>query len=446
MQSNDGVFAANQIRPSYAWFVVFILFLLAVFSYTDRWVLTLLIDPIKQSLGINDVQISMLLGLAFALIYGVFGVFMGYVADRSVRRTLIFYGIIIWSLATIGCGLARDFQELFLARILVGVGEAVLTPAAVSLISDYFGPERRGSAVGAYLTGIPLGGGIAVMLGGLVLGSVEHGLLRPVVEWAGQPWRAVLLILGVPGLAIAPIVFLIKEPKRTDDATASHNPLPPAIPLRASVAILLRAAPIFLGVAGIALAEAAVVSWSPTILIREFNLPPDRVGLWIGLSFAIGGTAGVLMGGFLGDWAKHRGGKSARLYICLLGAALTLPCAAYGVTASVALALIGVGFYRFFSDWTTSCGIAAVLDQVPNRLRGLATSVTFFLNVSLGVGLGPTLVALVSERHPAGIRTIGASIVIVALPVLTAVIALFAMTAIVRRGGSIKSAVAAEKT
>src|SRR5579862_1125004 len=175
-------------RP-YAWTVVAILIATAVLSYTDRQVLSLLVDPIRGDMGITDTQISLLLGTAFAVIYGVAGIPLGFLADRISRRNLIFIGVSVWSLGTIACGLSHSFGEIFAGRIVVGLGEAALSPAAISLISDYFPPSRRGTAVGFFPSGIAMGSGAAILIGGGVLHVVESGALAA-TPLAGQPaWR-----------------------------------------------------------------------------------------------------------------------------------------------------------------------------------------------------------------------------------------------------------------
>ena len=173
-------------------------------AYTDRQVLSLLVDPVKNDLGITDTQISLLLGTAFAVIYGIVGIPLGILADRRSRRNLILAGVAIWSLGTIGCALAPSFAWLFAARIVVGFGEAVLSPAAISLISDSFPPDKRGSAVGVYFTGIAIGVGGSIMIGGAVLDLVGAGLFSatPLADWPA--WRLVLLAIGVPSLLWAP--------------------------------------------------------------------------------------------------------------------------------------------------------------------------------------------------------------------------------------------------
>src|SRR6201996_6833190 len=184
----------------YAWTVVAILVATAVLSYTDRQVLSLLVDPIRADLGISDTQVSLLLGTAFAVVYGLAGIPMGLLADRISRRNLILAGVLVWSLGTLACGFSRSFEELFAGRIVVGLGEAVLSPAAISLISDYFPPARRGTAVGCFLSGIAMGIGAAVFIGGGGLGVVQSRLPAG-TPFAAQPaWRLVLLFIGGPGL------------------------------------------------------------------------------------------------------------------------------------------------------------------------------------------------------------------------------------------------------
>ena len=207
-------------RP-YAWAVVAILIATAVLSYTDRQVLSLLVDPIRGELGISDGQVSLLLGTAFAVVYGIAGIPLGLLADRTSRRNLIFLGVLVWSCGTLACGLSHSFGQLFSARIVVGLGEAVLSPAAISLISDYFPPSRRGTAVGFFLSGIAMGIGAAILIGGGVLHMVESGVLAG-TPLASQPaWRLVLLLIGAPGLLWSLAILVIREPARRANESSS---------------------------------------------------------------------------------------------------------------------------------------------------------------------------------------------------------------------------------
>ncbi len=214
---------AYPSRP-YAWTVVAILIATAVLSYTDRQVLSLLVDPIRGDMGISDTQISLLLGTAFAVIYGVAGIPLGFLADRISRRNLIFAGVSVWSLGTIACGFSHNFGEIFASRIVVGLGEAALSPAAISLISDYFPPSRRGTAVGFFLSGIAMGSGVAILIGGGVLHAIELGALAATPLAGYAPWRMVLLVIGGPGLLWAMAILLIREPIRH---AADGEPAPP---------------------------------------------------------------------------------------------------------------------------------------------------------------------------------------------------------------------------
>jgi MFS family permease len=393
------VSAAGKAYPSpvYGWYVVGVLVVVAIVSYTDRQVLSLVVDPIRRDLDITDTQISLLLGTAFALVYGVVGLAMGYLADRWNRRNLIAVGATVWSLATIACGLAPSFAAIVAARAFVACGEAILTPAAVSLISDYFGPKRRGTAVAVYITGIPIGGGVATVIGGLALRAIAGGMMQfgPFVDMA--PWRLVLLLIGGPGLLMLFLIFSIREPLRREDEPAAADGAAAADRAASPAAPWLRLAPLFVAVALISLVDNAAGNWVPSLLIRNFAMAPSDVGLWFGVVSGLSGGAGVLMGGILGDRAVGRGGKAARIRVCLGATLIGLPFAAYGLAGSGLGVLIGVGFYFLMSDAATVAGISAVLDYMPNRLRGLATSAIFFLNVSLGAGFGPTIVALLVD-------------------------------------------------
>lgn len=382
---------------SYAWIVVAILIATAILSYTDRQVLSLLVDPIRAELHISDTQISLLLGTAFAVVYGIAGIPLGFLADRTSRRNLIFAGVLVWSCGTLACGLSHSFGQLFGARIVVGLGEAVLSPAAISLISDYFPPSRRGTAVGCFLSGIAMGIGASILIGGGVLHLVEMGALAGTPLASQAPWRLVLLVIGAPGLLWALAILLIREPTRhlTDAATAA--PPRTRAPTWRSAA-WARVAPIYLVVAIASLVDNAVGGWAPTLLIREFARNPGQIGMQLGLLLTAGFGGGVLLGGWLADRAGARGGWPYKLRVCLGSALLILPVAFLINAAQFTIVLLAIPLYFALSGIVTACGFSAILDVVPNRSRGLAMALSFFLNVALGAGLGPTAVAMASDR------------------------------------------------
>jgi MFS family permease len=389
--SSDGYPA----RP-YAWTVVAILIATAVLSYTDRQVLSLLVDPIRGDLGISDTQISLLLGTAFAVVYGVAGIPLGFLADRTSRRNLILAGIVVWSLGTIACGLSHSFAEIFASRLLVGLGEAVLSPSAISLISDYFPPSRRGTAVGLFLSGIAMGSGASILIGGGVLHLVQTGALGATKLAAEPAWRLVLLAIGGPGLVWALAILLIREPARrvseqppksADGSGAAWRSTPWA-----------RVAPIYLMVAMASLVDNAVGAWAPSLLIREFARDPARIGVELGLLLTIGFGGGVFIGGLLADRAGAAGGWPRKLGVCLIAGLSILPVSLLMNAGDFVVVLLGVPVYFVLSGIVTAVGFSTILDVVPNRSRGLAMSISFFLNVALGAGLGPTAVALAGDH------------------------------------------------
>lgn len=388
----------NEYPPRpYAWTVVAILIATAILSYTDRQVLSLLVDPIRGDLGINDTQISLLLGTAFAVIYGTAGIPLGYLADRTSRRNLIFGGIVVWSLGTIGCGVSQNFAEIFASRIVVGLGEAALSPAAISMISDYFPPSRRGTAVGLFLSGIAIGIGAAILIGGGLLNLIKLGALSATPLANLAPWRNVLLVIGGPGLLWAMVTLLIREPTRRSAETQLASGSVSVERDRGSTP-WARVVPIYVVLAAASFADNAMGAWAPTLLIRNFGRDPAQLGVQLGMLLTVGFGGGVFVGGALADRAGSSAGWRGKLLVCVSAGMLILPISLTMDVSQYGIVLAGVTAYFGLSGIVTACGFSAILDTVANRSRGLAMSVSFFLNVALGGGLGPTAVALAGEH------------------------------------------------
>jgi MFS family permease len=417
---------------SYAWTVVAILIATAVLSYTDRQVLSLLVDPIRGDLRISDTQISLLLGTAFAVIYGVAGIPLGFLADRISRRNLIFAGVCVWSVGTIACGFSHTFGELFASRIVVGLGEAALSPAAISLISDYFPASRRGTAVAFFLSGIAMGSGAAILIGGGVLHGIELGVLDATPLAAYAPWRMVLLVIGGPGLVWALAILLIREPvRRATEEAATTVGVAEGGAWRSTP--WARVVPIYVVLAAASFVDNAVGAWAPTLLIRGFGKDPAQIGVELGLLLTAGFGGGVLAGGMLADRAATRGGWPRKLRVCLYSGLLILPASLLMNSPNFRFVLAGVPLYYALSGIVTAVGFSAILDVVPNRSRGLAMSMSFFLNVALGAGLGPTAVALAGAHVFAANAGLGPPIVFtVALGYLTVLAAVWAALSIFR--------------
>jgi MFS family permease len=426
---------------SYAWYVVGVLVLVTILSYTDRQILSLLVDPIRHDLGISDTQVGLLIGTAFAFVYGVAGIPLGWLADRVRRRNLIVAGISLWSLGTVCCGLSQNFAQFFAARLLVGIGEAVLTPASISMISDSFPHRRRGSATSVFLMGIAMGAGGAILFGGLILRLVDSGLLHGTFLDGESSWRVVLLLLGILGVVPALMVASLKEPKRQH---GDAPPTPPAsIPPMAGEAPSesltgtssvpgtdnwLRLAPLLLAMGLTSLVDNAVLAWTPSLLVRTFGMAASQVGPLLGFLLMIAGGAGMLAGGFLSDRARLKGYRGGRISVAVCSAALTVPVTILVMIASTNVVLAGVTLYVFLSCIGAAVGILTLLDLVPNRRHGLVTAVSFFLNVALGAGVGPVAVGIAADHlrlGGSGSSGIGVAISVIACPGFLLVTGLF---------------------
>lgn len=388
-------------RSSVAWFAVAILMLAYTFSFVDRLILSLLVEPIKADLQISDVQVSFLQGLSFALFYTIAGIPIGRLVDSHKRTNIISIGIVFWSLMTAITSLAQKYWQLFAVRAGVGVGEATLLPAAYSMISDLFSDDRRGLALGIFSSGSSIGAGLALIVGGLAIGAInEAGAQTLPLVGTLEPWRLTFIYVGLPGILVAILIKFVPEPRRHVEAGAAAART--SVPIREVLAhYRQRAAPIalhHLGMSFSAMAAYGIMSWAPVMLIRVHGWSPPDVGLAIGASIGLVGTLGVIGGGWYGDMLTRRGQAAGRLNAATLamifgatGAVLyPLQATAGMIVPFFMLAILG-GFM------VVGTGAAALMDVMPNRLRGQATAIYLFVVSITGVGLGPTAVAVFTD-------------------------------------------------
>ena len=383
--------------PAYAWYVVGVLLLAYTLSFIDRMILSLLIGPIRQALDISDTEVSLLAGLAFALFYTILGFPLGWIADRFNRRNLIIGGVTVWSAMTACCGFAGSYATLFLARVGVGAGEATLSPAAFSMLSDYFPREKLGRAIAVYSIGVPLGSGIALVLGAFVVQAV---LNSPPVDlpWIGtvEAWRLIFLWVAAPGLFIALLMLTVREPYRRGRA---------ATPAAASKRGLFRfladhrwavAAHLF-GMGLISLVMYGVMAWIPTFFHRTYGMAVPEAGLYFGIIMAICGAGGLLSGGWVSDRMLKKGRKDAplrtMLISCLAGGPLIV-AAVLMPNAWMSFAVLAVAMY--IATWHGIAGAALQL-ITPNEVRAQITAVYFFVANLIGLGLGPTAIAATTD-------------------------------------------------
>lgn len=430
MRHADGVHGSAYPRSSTAWWSVSLLTLGAVLSYTDRLILTILVDPVRASLHLTDTQLSVVQGAAFAVIYSCIGLPLGRIADLVPRKALLILAIALWSAGTAACGLAHSFGALLGARFVVGVGEAALAPAGNSLIADYFPPDRRGMAMGVFITGIVLGVGAATAIGGGLLQLAEGSSLRalPVIG-ALEPWRIVLILAGVAGLLMCAVMPTVHE-----RAGRSFSPGP----LRARLLELGEIGRAFRSHAGLlvplygalafwSIVDNALLSWAPALLMRRFAWSPGEVGARLGAIIILTGIIGTPAGGLICDRVTARWGVRARfplLLIVAVGGVLGIPVGLFGTSAG---ALASTGCWVLLSSAMGTIAIVTMLDILPQDSRGFVTSTIAFNNILLGFSFGPTLVALVTDHVFHDSRAVGYAMSCIIAPSVLMAILLYAV-------------------
>lgn len=413
------------------WWAVTVLTLAYTVSFVDRTIISLLIEPIKADLALSDTQISLLQGLAFGIFYAIMGLPLGWAADRVPRRSLIAAGITFWCIATAMCGLARNFWELFLARMGVGVGEAALSPAALSLISDLFPPEKRALPIAVYSAASAVGAGLALVIGGAVIALVANAETIALPLFGDlRPWQAAFVLVGLPGLLLAVLMYTIHEPGRRGRdagmaaAAASGIAEQPFLArLKAERAFYL---PHYAACAIYTALVYGVLSWAPAFFIRNFGMTPAEVGLQYGLVVLVFAGAGPIVGGLIAGKLSRRGMKLANFRVAVAGMVLTSPLLLVAVampSAGLSMAVFSVALVSF--SLPGGVVLAALQDATPAALRGRA-SATYYLVVSIiGLSVGPISVALLTDRVFRDPSAVGWSIAVVGL--IAAPIAAFLM-------------------
>lgn len=404
--------AADAFTIGYAWYVVGVLVLAQTFSFLDRMIMGLLVGPIRQSFQISDTQYSLLAGLAFTLFYAIMGLPLARIADAKSRRNLIAIGITVWSAMTALCGLAKGFWGLFAARVGVGVGEATLSPAAFSMITDYFPRHLLARAMSVYMMGVTIGSGLAYMLGGAVVAYVESmGNLQLPVLGAVEGWQLTFFIVGLPGVLVALLmVATVREPARRGISAGSA-----AIPLPEAVRYVwdrrdAYGAHIF-GVSIFIMVVYALNLWGPTYFIRTFAYTPQAAGWTFGLIMIVAGTAGLLLAGVIADAWMRRGVQDAYIRTIVASMVAMWPCVvAVGFVDTSLQAIVVLSLAVFFSAFQGGIAAGALQIMTPNRLRGQVAAVYFLVANLLGLGLGPTVVAMTTDYVFGNDAAIGMSI------------------------------------
>jgi len=387
--------------PRYAWYVVAVLTLANTSAFIDRQILGLLVAPIRRDLGITDTQMGVLYGLAFAVFYTLLGIPLGRAADRGSRRAIIGVGILGWSVMTVLCGVARTYDQLLLARFGVAIGEAALAAPALSLLADYFEPDRRASALSVYALGIYLGAGLANLVGGALLSRLDAAgtVVWPVIGDI-RPWQQVFVFVGLPGIVIALLVATIREPVRHETGQRRGDT---TFPVRDVVAYLRDNRRTFLchglGYAVFAFVNFATAAWLPTHLIRTYGWTAARAGVTLGTLTATVGVMGVVAGGRVADGMLRRGRTDAKLRVGIIAALGNLVCGTiYTLAPNAAVSVAALVPYNFFASFAFGAAVAAIQEITPNRMRAQIGALFMSALTLIGLGLGPSVVGLLTDR------------------------------------------------
>lgn len=409
----------DRVWPSrwQAWLTIGLLFLASIVSVIDRQILSVVTDPVRGELGISDVQISLLQGIAFGLFYATMGVWLGLVADRTNRRNLIIFGIVLWSLATLGGGIAANFNQFFVSRMLVGLGEASLSPAAISLIADLFEPGKRGRPIGVFLMGQAVANGIALSFAGVILKSASAGHFAglPIVGLM-SPWRLLFILSGVGGALVGLAFFFTREPARGTavrlgglGGQARHSVAYLAGNWRQFSGVYLGFAIYFLGAYGAG-------TWQVVFVSRHYGMSPAEVSLLFGPIAIAFGLAGPLVGGWLVDKVVGRGGTGGLLRMLTFAPLMAVPSALAVFAPNAQVAIFLAATQSGCSAIVGSGTLAYLQSAVPPELRGFSVSLTGLVNTLLGLAIGPMLVAMTTQNILKDDAQVGLAIFWVAVP------------------------------
>lgn len=403
--------AGAAAQPRYAIYVVLVLMVAYMLSFMDRVLISLMIDPIRSELGLGDTQVGLLVGFGFVLLYSIMGVPFGAIADSGNRRNLMVGGVLGWSAATAASGFAGGFLSLLTARAMVGIGEATLSPAAYSTIADRFEKRKLGFAVSLYNMGVSLGGGAAMLFGGvLVAWAMATAIPLPWGELTG--WRLAFVAVGLLGVPLAAVMLLtVREAPRRQGAAK-------APPLSALWALAMQHKAAFgavvIGYSIIVIAAYGAMLWAPVHFARAHGLSPAQLGLAFGVIIGLFGTIGLAVGGLLSDRSAKRGNVDAPVRVVLISAIIQFPLMMGAYLASdttIALILAAAGMATVSTIGGLQAGTLQIL--TPATMRGRMTAIYLLVANMAGMGLGPLLTGFVSEHMFDGPTSLGKALALV---------------------------------
>ncbi|HYC55967.1 MAG TPA: MFS transporter [Candidatus Binatia bacterium] len=363
-----------------SWYLIATLTIVNTINWADRQVVPILFPAIQEDLHLSDTELGIIGGLSFSIIYAVSAFVFGFMADRASRRMIILGGLISWSAATAAGGLATGFWSLFAARFFTGIGEASLYPCAMSLLTDRFAAVGRGRAVGTFGAAAAIGGGLGIGLGGRL------------AEVMG--WREVFFLYGGAGVLLIPLVLLMREPERPDHAPEASVSIGKTI----TDAVGDRRLQAIWGTGVLMMASGiGWVAWVPTYFVRNLGFDMTQAGMIFGVVQILGGVAGSIIGGRMGDQYRARrlaGQLDVSAAAALISAPLlAVPLLGFPTPVLIAASILGsLAIYAYFPNLQT-----AVAEIVPPRRLGLTFAVHVLFLGGIGSSVGPFLVGWISD-------------------------------------------------
>jgi MFS family permease len=393
---------STERTTAYCWYVVVLLTLIYTVSFIDRQILALMIGPIRRDFGISDTQVSLLIGLAFALFYTFLGIPIARLADRHSRRAIIAAGVLVWCAMTAACGVSHNYGQLFLARVGVGVGEAALGPSALSMISDYFPQESRGRAISFYTMGISLGSALAMIVGGQLVANALHA--QPItVPIFGQlyGWQPIFFMVGLPGIVLALIMLTVAEPERREKLRIAGQADHPSLGMVTHF-ITQRwrlYGSHFLGMSVAATLSYGFFAWIPQTFVRTWGWSIAQVGVAYGCVVAVSGVVSIFLVSGLANWLTSRGSKDLYMRVALY-------CVVLAVTGSIFtpvapnpyIALLMLLPATVGTMAATAAGLTGLMVVTPNQMRAQAAALYYLVVNLIGLTVGPTGIALFTDH------------------------------------------------
>ena len=378
---------------------VVVMTLAQVFAFIDRQIPAMLVEPIKQDFNLNDSQIALLGGAAFSIFYAIMALPIGYAVDRYKRVNVLGTGIFVWSLMTTLAGLANSFGRLFGARIGVAVGEAVMAPVSVSLVSDYFPQNKQGKPMGIITAGVYIGIGATLIGGGYLIDYLTDigGLTIPSIGYF-KPWQATFLVVGIPGILISFAAFMLHEPRRLGLAKTPEKDSKSINIFSHLIRNKSTLIPMFAGLIFMALIFYSFTFWAPSMMVRTHGLSLTEVGFSLGIITIISSILGTISSGAVVDYLRSKGRTDAPIRTAMFACIFAMPAICLApLVENVVAAWMLIGVYLFFISSFAPIGLLAVSGVSSNEVKGQMAAVHAFLMMAFGLSLGPQITAFFTD-------------------------------------------------